>query len=802
MASAAGSGGSAPSRPPAPASANGREDWDPLRCVPSQMQRRPTPAGLRRLRGELAGLRADPLPGVHVVPDEEVATLVHALVTGPEGTPYAGGLFHFVLDTPDTYPHSPPRARLLTTGNGTVRFNPQFYTSGKVCLSILHTWPGPGWQPTFTLRVVLLQLQALMNELPALNEPWMMLTSDPEEYNLFLRHETLRVAVLGVAEEAFLALGFEGTWCSNVRPENGAPPAVEAAPLLDRWALHPLPAALATKALHHFAHEAERLEARCRADAAVIPDGAVLRGIPRSTQTRFAAMACSLRPLAAAAAVAEAGVAPWPAMAAPAAGAAHAGEEDAASTAVADGDDIESGEAFDVDQEEAAECRICGSGVADGELLRPCGCSGSIAFVHRRCVAEWIRRNGSPVCPICRQAYSDARLRALGAAQRVKRHCAEVGNVARFGTVLLTCVVFNAATGARLWPLEISPAELRQWTVRTVASGPELEGTDARSWGWGPYRLASRRCLSGTSLVERWRCPLVEGIVLHAVTPWSDIPVPITTTMEDLAAGLRLRGPRRPPLTLAELLARRRRRLTARQASLSDGPHRSHWQGAVRCGLGSVLDPLPAVTLEFRPPCAARVAAIAVLFFWVSVGRRSLVWFFMSIHMGMRFHVPAPALAIGVPGLHMAVHQVQRWLARRGMLRRRPPLEGDALLIGLLFFGVHCAGGAGFGAGLATSGSTSTAAVAALAGGEAAMPAAMTATAWIALALLGLYAATTVAKRPEGRQDARTRAATALPGILWFCCGVVACVLAAGSVVHPLLRQAAPAGQAPMGHDR
>ena len=30
------------------------------------------------------------------------------------------------------YPHDPPLVRMMTTGNGSVRFNPQFYTSGKV----------------------------------------------------------------------------------------------------------------------------------------------------------------------------------------------------------------------------------------------------------------------------------------------------------------------------------------------------------------------------------------------------------------------------------------------------------------------------------------------------------------------------------------------------------------------------------------------------------------------------------------------------------------------------------------------
>jgi ubiquitin-protein ligase len=40
---------------------------------------------------------------------------------------------------------------LATTGNGTVRFNPNLYANGKVCLSLLGTWKGntesENWNP-------------------------------------------------------------------------------------------------------------------------------------------------------------------------------------------------------------------------------------------------------------------------------------------------------------------------------------------------------------------------------------------------------------------------------------------------------------------------------------------------------------------------------------------------------------------------------------------------------------------------------------------------------------------------------
>jgi len=43
----------------------------------------------------------------------------------------------FVIRCPPDYPIRPPRVKLLTTGNKEVRFNPNLYKNGKVCLSIL-----------------------------------------------------------------------------------------------------------------------------------------------------------------------------------------------------------------------------------------------------------------------------------------------------------------------------------------------------------------------------------------------------------------------------------------------------------------------------------------------------------------------------------------------------------------------------------------------------------------------------------------------------------------------------------------
>ena len=62
---------------------------------------------------------------------------IHALVTGPFDTPYEGGFFYFYIRCPYDYPINPPRVKLMSTASNQVRFNPNLYANGKVCLSLL-----------------------------------------------------------------------------------------------------------------------------------------------------------------------------------------------------------------------------------------------------------------------------------------------------------------------------------------------------------------------------------------------------------------------------------------------------------------------------------------------------------------------------------------------------------------------------------------------------------------------------------------------------------------------------------------
>ena len=164
----------------------------------------PSGVALRRIRADLSQIIKDPPPGIFVSVNETNIAVMDALVTGPADTPYEGGSFWFKMVFPADYPNRPPKVTLMTTGGGRVRFNPNLYKDGKVCLSLLGTWQGPGWSPAHSCASVLVSIQSLMNAAPYTNEPGFEVPKSPrdvEVYNECILHETIRVAVCDTLED-------------------------------------------------------------------------------------------------------------------------------------------------------------------------------------------------------------------------------------------------------------------------------------------------------------------------------------------------------------------------------------------------------------------------------------------------------------------------------------------------------------------------------------------------------------------------------------------------------------------------
>lgn len=140
--------------------------------------------------------------------DKKQFNCIKFIITGPKDTPYHNGIYEFHAYFPDTYPNVPPKVLLNTTDSGKVRFNPNLYHCGKVCLSLLGTWGGDkaeSWNPELsTFLQVIVSIQSLiMVEQPYFNEPgWEQFMNTDKgqkcsfEYTDHIRYQNLRVCIV------------------------------------------------------------------------------------------------------------------------------------------------------------------------------------------------------------------------------------------------------------------------------------------------------------------------------------------------------------------------------------------------------------------------------------------------------------------------------------------------------------------------------------------------------------------------------------------------------------------------------
>lgn len=137
--------------------------------------------------------------GIYYKNDDDDLSIGYALIIGPDETPYRFGYYLFEFKYPNNYPYSPPVVTYLTN-DGHTRFNPNLYTSGKVCLSLLNTWSGPSWKPCQTLRSVLISiLSNVFIDNPLSNEPSFSKKSiENLPYNEIIRFKNIEFACLSL----------------------------------------------------------------------------------------------------------------------------------------------------------------------------------------------------------------------------------------------------------------------------------------------------------------------------------------------------------------------------------------------------------------------------------------------------------------------------------------------------------------------------------------------------------------------------------------------------------------------------
>tara|TARA_B110000003_G_scaffold202507_2_gene201202 strand:+ start:44 stop:745 length:702 start_codon:yes stop_codon:yes gene_type:complete len=159
--------------------------------------------GEKRLLKDVININKHPLTdqGIFYKHDVDNIKKGYALIIGPEDTIYSHGMYFFEFNFPDDFPFSPPKVTYLTNGDR-IRFNPNLYRNGKVCISILNTWAGPQWSSCQTISSILLTLTTLFHNKPLLNEPGLTETHRYfKTYNKIIRYSSIKVALLDVLKK-------------------------------------------------------------------------------------------------------------------------------------------------------------------------------------------------------------------------------------------------------------------------------------------------------------------------------------------------------------------------------------------------------------------------------------------------------------------------------------------------------------------------------------------------------------------------------------------------------------------------
>ena len=139
-------------------------------------------AARRRLLRDFKKLNSDPPSGISGAPMDNNIMSWHAVIFGPEDSPWEGGTFNLTLDFTEEYPNKPPQVKFVTK-----MFHPNIYNNGHICLDILQS----NWSPIYDISAILTSIQSLLCDpnpnSPANSEAAQLYSSNKREYNRRVR---------------------------------------------------------------------------------------------------------------------------------------------------------------------------------------------------------------------------------------------------------------------------------------------------------------------------------------------------------------------------------------------------------------------------------------------------------------------------------------------------------------------------------------------------------------------------------------------------------------------------------------
>lgn len=158
---------------------------------------------VKRIMKDVKNIYKNPLDdnGIFYKHDENNILKGYAMIIGPEKTPYENGFYFFKFDYGAEYPYKPPLVTFIKNPYN-IRFHPNFYRNGKVCLSLLNTWKGEQWTSCQTISTILLTIISVMNDYPLTNEPGInKYHKDNELFNNIITYQNINFSIIDVINE-------------------------------------------------------------------------------------------------------------------------------------------------------------------------------------------------------------------------------------------------------------------------------------------------------------------------------------------------------------------------------------------------------------------------------------------------------------------------------------------------------------------------------------------------------------------------------------------------------------------------
>ena len=109
---------------------------------------------LKRIEKELKKFNEEEPEGLTAgPPDDSDMFKWDASLTGPENSPFEGGIFNLSIEFPKDYPFKPPKVEFITKV-----YHPNVKSTGTICLDILKD----AWSPDISVSQILIAIQNLL----------------------------------------------------------------------------------------------------------------------------------------------------------------------------------------------------------------------------------------------------------------------------------------------------------------------------------------------------------------------------------------------------------------------------------------------------------------------------------------------------------------------------------------------------------------------------------------------------------------------------------------------------------------